>query len=61
MSTHRVVEKLDVFEHICPGFVSCFVSVLLDSLGLEYRGACQCPKAQNPKQSICLGFVYLRA
>jgi len=37
MSTHRVVEKLDVVEHICPGFVSCFVNVLLDSLGLQQR------------------------
>ena len=42
MPAHRVVKQLDAIEHIRPGFVPCFVNVLLDSLGLEQREEALC-------------------
>ena len=37
MSSAGVVEKLDVIEYLCPGFVACFVDLALDSLRLQQR------------------------
>ena len=37
MLAHRVVEHLDVIEHVLSGFLACFVGTAADALSLERR------------------------
>ena len=37
MLAHRVVEHLDVIEHVLPGFLACFLGTAPDTVALERR------------------------